>query len=118
MLVANIGNGRDIWYAVFRVRNRLDVYTACFGIDGLIDVVGIVANNPLHVDLEFPHVHAELVECPAVEPAGANEVVSWKTAICECHELGLLVRSLKSITMEANLSSMSGGCRYCPNTAF
>lgn len=87
MFMTNIGNGSDIGNTVLRVGDGLYVDTSCFRIDGLVDIVWIVTNDPLHIDLELPHINSELIISAAVQPAGADKVVSRLAAVGDCHEL-------------------------------
>lgn len=87
VLVGNIADGFDVWHTVLGVRDRFDVNTSRVLVNGFVDVLEVVANNPFDVDLEFLHIHAKLVVCSAVQPRSANKVVSRFAALCEGHEL-------------------------------
>ena len=83
-------NGRDVRDVVLWVADRLDVNSAGVFINQVFDLGGVIAVDELDVDLELLHVHSELVVRAAVEPAGADKIVTWLAAIRDGHKLARL----------------------------
>lgn len=83
-------NGRDVRDVVFWVADGLDINSPGVFVNHVLDLGGVVAVDELDVDLKLLHVHSELVVRAAVEPAGADKVVTWLAAIGDGHELGKL----------------------------
>ena len=85
--MGDFGNGRDVRDVVLWVADSLNVNSSGVFINHVLDVGRVIAMNELDVDLELLHVHSELVVRAAIEPAGADEVVAWLTAIGDGHKL-------------------------------
>ena len=80
-------NGCDVGDVVLWVADGLNVNSSGVFINHVFDVSGVIAMDELDGDLELLHVHSELVVRAAIEPAGADKVVAWLTAIGDGHEL-------------------------------
>lgn len=105
--MGDFGNGCDVRDVVLWVADGLNIDSSGVFINHVFDVGGIIAVNEFDGDLELLHIHSELVVRAAIEPAGADKVVAWLTAIGDGHELAIIsMVTKKAKARETYLSSM------------
>lgn len=86
-VVADIGNGFDIGHIELRVADRLNVHGPRLVVDQISNTLRVVSLDELARDVEFLHVHAELVVRAAVQVHGGDEIVARLAHRGDGHEL-------------------------------
>jgi hypothetical protein len=112
--LCNCLNVRDV---VSGISNALDIDGLGLGIDGLLQILGLVALDKLGVDPETRHEDFELVVASAVQIARADNVISCMSQRSDGHELSGLFSQLDA-SQRPWRSYLAGRGGDGSNTAF